>query len=171
MQTQTSLVGMRFTTNAIEAPIASVTVNDENELLPMHRDAYYGIAGDLVRLVEPESEADPAAVLVTFLVGAGNFLGRRAYFSAGGAKHFANEFAVIMGETSKARKGTSANPTKDLLTLADEGYMARHYTSGLSSGEGLIHALCRANSGSATATEPTASSALSSDGSSLLIVE
>src|SRR4051812_13925705 len=171
MQTQTSLVGMRFTTNAIEAPIASVTVNDENELLAMHRDAYYGIAGDLVRLVEPESEADPAAVLVTFLVGAGNFLGRRAYFSAGGAKHFANEFAVIIGDSSKARKGTSANPTKALLTLADEDYMARHYTSGLSSGEGLIHALCLANDKRSVRTEANASTAVTSDGSSLLIVE
>jgi hypothetical protein len=30
-------------------------------------DAYHGIAGELVRAIEPTTEADPAAILLQFL--------------------------------------------------------------------------------------------------------
>ena len=42
----------------------------------MSEDAFHGFAGDFVRLVEPETEADPQALLLTFLVGFGCMVGR-----------------------------------------------------------------------------------------------
>ena len=41
-------------------------------------DALSGLAGDVVRLIEPHSEADPAALLVQFLIAFGNAAGRAA---------------------------------------------------------------------------------------------
>jgi len=42
-------------------------------------DAYYGIAGRFVHLVEPHTEADPSFMLVQFLICAGNIFGRNAF--------------------------------------------------------------------------------------------
>ena len=41
-------------------------------LEPMGEAAFQGVAGDFVRLLLPETEADPAALLLTFLVGVGS---------------------------------------------------------------------------------------------------
>jgi hypothetical protein len=65
------------------------------------------LAGRVVRAIEPESEADPAAILVQFLVGFGSLIGRRAHVVVGSTRHYANEFAILVGQTSSARKGTS----------------------------------------------------------------
>ena len=69
--------------------------------------ALYGLPGDFVRLVEPHSEADPAALLIQFLVAAGNLIGRGPYFPVEADRHGLNIFAVLVGKTSKSRKGTS----------------------------------------------------------------
>lgn len=39
---------------------------------PLKEDAFHGVAGELVRIIEPHSEADPAALLIQCLVAAGN---------------------------------------------------------------------------------------------------
>jgi hypothetical protein len=99
------------------------------------------LTGDFVRLIEPHSEADPAALLVSFLIAAGNYLSRNAYYLADEARHFTNEFNVVVGQTSKSRKGTSWGRIRALLELTDSEYMTNRLTSGLSSGEGLIWAV------------------------------
>jgi hypothetical protein len=127
------------------------------DLLQVPADAYQGLAGDFVRLVSPHTEADEAALLVSFLIGCGNFIGRYTHYLADGAKHFANEFAVVVGVSSKARKGTSWNRVKDVLALADPLYVEEQCTAGLSSGEGLIWAVRDGNQASqsiAGATNP-----------------
>ena len=47
----------------------------------MHDDAYYGIVGNIVRVISPQSEADPVALLIQTLAAAGNIIGRCAYFA------------------------------------------------------------------------------------------
>jgi hypothetical protein len=47
---------------------------------PPAAEAFYGLAGRIVRAIEPASEADPAALLVQTLVAFGNVIGRGAYF-------------------------------------------------------------------------------------------
>ena len=39
---------------------------------PLGEAAYYGLAGEFVRLVEPHTEADPASLLVQLLAATGN---------------------------------------------------------------------------------------------------
>lgn len=108
---------------------------------PLREAAYHGVTGEFVRLVEPETEADPAAVLVQFLVAAANMIGRGPYFVAGARRHYANIFAVVVGKTAKGRKGTSLAPTVTVLGAVDPVWAAERRQPGLSSGEGLIYAV------------------------------
>jgi hypothetical protein len=45
-------------------------------------EAYYGLAGDIVRAIEPHTESDPVALLAQFLLGFGIVIGRTADFRA-----------------------------------------------------------------------------------------
>jgi len=108
---------------------------------PMSADAFYGLAGDFVRLVLPETEADPQALLLAFLVGFGCMVGRNPFYLVESTKHFVNLFAVIVGDTSKARKGTATDRATDILSRIDPDFMKTRRRSGLSSGEGLIYAV------------------------------
>jgi hypothetical protein len=100
--------------------------------------AYHGIAGEFVSLIEPESESDPAALLLQFLTMAGNWLSERCYVRVETGRHFPNLFCCLVGDTSKARKGTSHAWVERVFTIADPVWAKTRRTSGLSSGEGLI---------------------------------
>lgn len=102
--------------------------------------AFQGPLGDLVRLVEPYTEADPAAVLVQAAVMSGSAIGRRPHVLADGSRHSANLYAVVVAPTSKGRKGTSFEHARSPIALTDNDWVAR-IKSGLSSGEGLIYAV------------------------------
>src|SRR5437016_3350128 len=56
--------------------------------------AYHGLAGKFVERVLPESEADPVALLLQFLVAFGNLVGRRPHAIAGGARHALNLYVA-----------------------------------------------------------------------------
>lgn len=102
-------------------------------------DAYHGLAGRLVREMEPHSEADPVAILIHLLSGFGNAAGRRAHVRVGPAKHHAKINGALVGETAKGRKGMSWNYAADVLGAADTNWTAERVMNGLSSGEGLIY--------------------------------
>lgn len=123
--------------------------NVEEEPLPPERPwpvldqaALYGLAGDIVRRIEPETEADPVAVLIQFLVWFGCAVGRVAHMLVEADRHFANLFVVLVGMTSHGRKGTSAGRVRALFDhTVNEVRLAPPQVSGLSSGEGLIWAV------------------------------
>lgn len=100
--------------------------------------ALQGLAGDVVRTLEPHTEADPAAVLLTFLVAFGNALGDRPHARVGGARHPARLFACIVGETARARKGQSLADVRVILEAADPEWWNAAKESGLASGEGIV---------------------------------
>ncbi len=100
--------------------------------------ALHGLAGDVVRALEPHTEADQVAILVQLLVCFGNVIGRRPHAKAEADRHGMNEFAVLVGDSSKGRKGTSAGHIRALLRGVDAGWDERCGCSGLSSGEGII---------------------------------
>ena len=101
---------------------------------PFARDAYYGLAGEIVRTIEPQSESDPAAILLQVLVSFGALVGRGPHVPIEGDEHHGNLFALIVGETSKARKGTSWGRVREIFSKAAEWVTV---VDGLSSGEGL----------------------------------
>ena len=105
---------------------------------PMDQAAYYGLAGDIVKVLEPQTEADPVALLVHVLLAMGNIWGRGPHFRVGGASHHTNENAICVGNTSSARKGTARADTFNLIRQVDPLWESDRVMGGLSTGEGLI---------------------------------
>jgi hypothetical protein len=108
---------------------------------PLRPEAFHGIAGELVRAIEPHSESDPAALLLQFLVGWGSLAGRGPYYLAESDRHHTNEYAVIVGTTSKGRKGTSWSRTRSVLEAVDEYWTDNCLLAGIGSGEAMIDSL------------------------------
>ncbi len=100
--------------------------------------ALQGLPGDVVRAIAPASEADPVALLVQYLVAAGNVIGRGPHYRVEGDQHGPNLFAVIVGDSSKSRKGTSWGRIRQIMEVADPEWMRARRVGGMSSGEGLI---------------------------------
>ena len=74
------------------------------------------------------------------MVAFGAAVGRGAWFTVEATRHHANEFMLLVGDSAKARKGSSWDHVRRLLTDIDTSIGQRTLT-GLSSGEGLIWAV------------------------------
>ena len=120
---------------------------------PMRPEAFHGPAGELVELVDPCTEADPHGVLVQFLAAAGNVIGTGPYIVGDGAVHTARLWAVLLGETARARKGTAWVRAREPFALAEPGWSATRIVGGLSSGEGLVHQVREKQIGKRKATK------------------
>ena len=98
--------------------------------------AFPGWIGAFVRLACEYSEADPVAVLVTLLLRiAAEVYG--VYFNIGDDKQMARTNAVLVGDSAKARKGTSAKPVMRLFRGLKNS--ARVTPGPLTSGPGLVY--------------------------------
>lgn len=97
-----------------------------------------GIVADFLDLACSNSEADPAAVLATFLVRFGIECGTAPHAMVGDARHTTRSNCVIVGDSSKSRKGTSAGPVKSIFSDLN---CCRTSPGPLSSGEGIIYAV------------------------------
>jgi hypothetical protein len=122
---------------AAAEPLRSPAMVREEFPAPMGREAYYGVIGEIVQAIEPETEADPAAVLVMMLVAVGACIGRTAHSLIASLLHYCNLFAVIVGETSKARKSTAWALVRQIIEAAERSFAAR-IAGGVASGEALI---------------------------------
>lgn len=107
----------------------------------LREESYRGIAGDFVNAIKDHTEADPAGLLISFLVFAGNVIGRRRFVSIGATKHYPNLFCLLVGPTSAGRKGTAISEVKTFFKGAFAMWAEDCLRSGLSSGEGVIHDL------------------------------
>jgi hypothetical protein len=108
---------------------------------PLGAAAFYGLAGETVRRIEPHTEADPAALLFQFLAAFGNLIGHDHYIVADGTRHYLNVYGVLVGQSSKGRKGTSWNHIANLMECVESEWRQDRISYGLSSGEGLIWAV------------------------------
>jgi hypothetical protein len=104
----------------------------------MDEAAYHGLAGEVVRAIEPHSEADPNGILIHFLVAFGNAIGPTCHYQIEGDQHRAKLFVVTSGATSKGRKGTALGGIRQLMAIAASDWEKGNIRSGLSSGEGVI---------------------------------
>ena len=102
--------------------------------------AYHELLGEIVHTITPHTEADPVAILTQLLVSFGAAVGRRAWFQVEATRHHPNEFMLLVGDSSRARKGSSWDHVRRLLAAIDPSIEPRILT-GLSSGEGLIWAV------------------------------
>jgi len=108
---------------------------------PENSPALRGLAGDFVRMVEPHSEADPAALLVQFLAACGVYIGNGAYVVIDGSCHYCIIHVVVAGQSSKARKGSSWSHVERIFLIIDAAFVESCFVSGVGSGEGLIAAV------------------------------
>lgn len=104
-------------------------------------EAFQGLAGRYVRMIEPHTEADPVGILLQLLVMIGNLIGRGPHFRVEADEHHLNLFTIQVGESAKGRKGVSAGQAKRLLRVVDPDWCEHRIQHGLSSGEGLIWAI------------------------------
>src|SRR5215216_483757 len=105
----------------------------------LEEEAYCGLPGEIVRAIEPHTEADPVAVLMNLLCAYGNAIGRGAHMRVEGDVHNLKLYAGLVGETSKGRKGTSWSRVRQMMRSAQPEWSENRVLTGLSSGEGLIY--------------------------------
>jgi len=121
---------------------ATIVASDASVAWPtMDEAAYYGLAGDMVRTIAPHTEADQVAILIQFLTAFGNIIGNTPHYLVESDRHSANLFVVLVGASSKGRKGTAAGRVRAIAKFADETWATEQIANGLSSGEGLINAV------------------------------
>jgi hypothetical protein len=108
--------------------------------LPPADEAFHGLPGAIVAKIAPNTEADPVAILTQLLISFGTAVGRGAYFEIEATRHHPHQFLLLVGESSRARKGTAWDHVRRVICQADPTLHARILT-GLSSGEGLVWAV------------------------------
>jgi hypothetical protein len=119
-------------------PVNNLVPKRLKSLPELHPDAYHGLVGEIVAEVAPQTEADPAAVLVSLIAAAGAMIGDGPHVMIGAAKHPARIWPLIIGRTASGRKGESWAQTEQLLAEVDSDFVANRLSSGLSTGEGVI---------------------------------
>jgi len=107
---------------------------------PPDEAVYHALPGAIVAQIAPHTEADPVAILTQLLVACGAMIGRGAHFQVEATRHHPNEYLLLIGDSSRARKGSSFDHVTRLLTEVDPAFPSR-LTTGLSSGEGLVWAV------------------------------
>jgi hypothetical protein len=126
---------------AEDHPAGYLTTEERNWPEPMAEEAFYGLAGNIVRAIAPHTEADRVALLINTLAYFGSAVDRTVHGVAEADRHGTNLFAVMVGETAKARKGSSRGHLQELFGRVDPVWTAEGVMGGLSSGEGLIWAV------------------------------
>src|ERR1700722_2972098 len=122
--------------SAVEGPAASL-------LSPPILDdpALYGLAGRIIRSLAPHSEADPVALLLQFLAAFGNLAGPAPHSLVGSTRHGLNLFVILVGESSKARKGTSWRQIAALFAEVDQLWTTRRVTTPRPTAATILQAL------------------------------
>ena len=105
---------------------------------PIRPEAFDGIAGRFVEAMAPYSEADPVALLLSFLTAFGSVVGPGPYIAIGADHHGPRIWPVFVGETAAGRKGTSLSPVLALFDMVDDTWPDRR-ASNVGSGEVIIH--------------------------------
>lgn len=114
----------------------SIEVKEFPQSMP--QDVYRGIGGAVVNYLKDFTEAAPEALLINFLVAFGAMVGRRAWIEVGGDRHYPNLFAVLVGDTSSGRKGSSWSIIERVIKKADPDFAMNNIRNGAVSGEGII---------------------------------
>ena len=113
----------------------------KGRLLNFPNAALYGITGDIIRKLHPQTESHPAGNLLDLLISLGSIIGRGPHYVMDGTRHGCNNFGVRVGKSSKSRKGTGGNHIRRIVGMVDGGWSAHCNISGLGSGEVMVHSI------------------------------
>jgi len=103
--------------------------------------ALYGLAGSAVRTMAPHTEAHTSAILLQLLAAFGNVVGPGPHCMVGATRHGLNLFVVLVGESSKGRKGTSWNQIARLFSEVDRPWLDTRVTTARLTPSGLVYTL------------------------------
>ena len=133
---------IRTLIDAVRSDTGDLPRDDDEEIVNtwpvLEEEAKYGLLWEITQAFDPETEADPVAVMITLMIAFGNILGRGPHQQIGETDHFTNEYVVIAGATSRSRKGTSAGPMRRLFNQIDPDWLNTRVVNGIGSGQGLI---------------------------------
>lgn len=106
----------------------------------LHPSALIGILGEMVDAACANSEAVPSTVAIHILARFAVTMGRSAYINIGDEQRHLRMNALIVGPTSKGRKGTSASMPRRLFQLVEQKaqFLPVRVLTALATGEGLI---------------------------------
>ncbi len=111
----------------------------------LHPVALHGILREMVDAACANTEAVPSTVAIHILARFAATLGRTAYIEIGDQQRHLRMNALIVGPTSKGRKGTSTEMPRKLFNIVQENYLSQlpwlplEELTALATGEGLIH--------------------------------
>lgn len=127
----------------VSAPATEAASADDDigeitiEFPTLHEDAFQGVVGQIVKAIEPETEADQAGVLLSILTACGSVIGKTPHCTTGADEHGTNLFVALVGDTASG-KGQAWNIAKWLMKQIDSAWFYGNCSYGLASGEGLI---------------------------------
>jgi hypothetical protein len=101
--------------------------------------ALYGLAGRIIKKLQPQTESHPAGNLGELLLSFGSLIGRCAFYQVESTRHYTNENMVKVGESAKARKGTGKNRIREIYDSVDADWRRNCDVSGVGSGEAIIN--------------------------------
>jgi hypothetical protein len=119
-------------------PLVEVQLEETAWPDPPAPAAYHGPLGTIAAVGSEETEADPAAVLLSLLCGFGNLVGPSPTLMVGNTRHRMNLFVCIVGDTNIGRKGTAWDIASYVLGTLDPAWATDRVQSGIVSGEGII---------------------------------
>jgi hypothetical protein len=105
----------------------------------LSREAYQGLFGEMLQAISPQTEADPAGVLLGWLCCFGSIVGRGAWVHACDEHHPAL-YVGIVGPTS-ARKGVGYGVAKWPFAKVEPEWEKKAVSNGIGSGQGMIERL------------------------------
>lgn len=104
-------------------------------------EAFHGLAGEIVRVIEPHTEGDSVGLLLSLLTEFGAIVGPGTFALADSAQHPCRHFVVLVGRSSKGRKGTTEANVKRLTSKVDPAFARDRRLNGFGSGESVVDAL------------------------------
>lgn len=126
----------------------STDLNSSNSLISftpkwpeLEAPALHGIAGDIVKTLAPYTEADKVTLLVHILSEYSCMIGRNPFIKLDGDDTYLMFWPVVVGDTSKSRKGSGSKRIKRIFQQVDPVWTRGKHSGSLSSGEGLIYAV------------------------------
>ncbi|MFE1095873.1 DUF3987 domain-containing protein [Streptomyces smyrnaeus] len=102
---------------------------------------YNGLLGEIVKTLEPGTEADPVGVLGSIMTGFSAYIGNKAHLRLGYDRHPILVWAILIGRTSKGKKGSATGAAMYALNMLDKQFYDNETVRGLASGEALVRAV------------------------------
>jgi Protein of unknown function (DUF3987) len=117
----------------------------EPEPVNLDAPAFYRELGEMVRNLDPLTEADPYGILAATLVMLGNWIGRRYHLRVGADRHYAAQQLILTGQSALSRKGTACSIAKAAMQVFDEEWHRDNIFYSLNSGQGIAHTVNKLN--------------------------